>query len=180
MTAGRRNEFRHFKAFSDPESRQTIPDPQAISTFQNCKLNWNECRQEPHVGTLRLYQELLKIRKTQTTRQEKETSFFEVNALDKNILALKREPSNHSALLIVSCLQNSGRAELKTLPITRPPGGCQWQLLLTTEDNTFTASSDAPQITTQNGNIILDFQGPCTTVFRTIKPDQTPIHTDDT
>jgi len=31
---GRRSEFAHFAAFSDPEKRQAIPDPNALSTFE--------------------------------------------------------------------------------------------------------------------------------------------------
>jgi maltooligosyltrehalose trehalohydrolase len=171
VTEGRRNEFRHFKAFSDPESRKIIPDPQALSTFQNCKLNWAEHNREPHAGTLRLYRELLNLRKAEPARQRKAKSFFEVEALDKNILALKRETSNHSSLLAISCLQGSGRINLDTLPVTRPPDGSQWRLLLTTEDDAFTGASSPPHTTAQNGRIILDFQGPCTAVFRAIKPD---------
>jgi maltooligosyltrehalose trehalohydrolase len=170
VTEGRRNEFRHFKAFSNPKSRRTIPDPQALSTFLNCKLNWDECNGDYHAGTLRLYRELLNLRKTEPALQKKEKSKFEVDALGKNILALKRETSNQASLLVVSCLQDSGRVNLGTLPVTRPPDRSQWRLLLTTEDNSFTGSSSPPQVTAQNGKIILNFQGPCTAVFRVHLP----------
>ena len=165
VTEGRRNEFRHFKAFSNPESRKAIPDPQALSTFLASKLNWDERDTNSHAGILRLYQTLLKLRKTEPALQRRKQSFFEVDALRKNIIALKRETSGPSTMLVVSCLKDSGRTHLGTLPVTRPPKGTQWSLLLTTEDASFTASSCAPKITAKSGNITVDFQGPCTVLF---------------
>jgi maltooligosyltrehalose trehalohydrolase len=168
VTEGRRNEFRHFKAFSDPESRKTIPDPQALSTFLNCKLNWDESNREPHAGTLRLYRELLKLRNTEPALQSSENSFFEVRALDANTLALKRQTSHRNSLLVVACLKNSGRVDSGPSPVMRPPDGCQWRLLLTTEDAAFTSSSRLPQVTLKSGAVMLNFQGPCTAVFHTL------------
>ena len=34
MAEGRRKEFAHFAAFSDPEQRAAIPDPNAPATFE--------------------------------------------------------------------------------------------------------------------------------------------------
>ena len=50
VTQGRRQEFQHFSTFADPTIRETIPDPQAESTFRASKLNWDECEREPHAG----------------------------------------------------------------------------------------------------------------------------------
>ncbi len=33
VTEGRRKEFQHFSAFSDPEAQERIPDPQSPETF---------------------------------------------------------------------------------------------------------------------------------------------------
>lgn len=38
---GRRKEFRHFAAFEDPERRAKIPDPNAETTFEASKIDWN-------------------------------------------------------------------------------------------------------------------------------------------
>ncbi|GJL79701.1 MAG: hypothetical protein NPINA01_26900 [Nitrospinaceae bacterium] len=163
VTEGRRNEFRHFKAFANPESRNAIPDPQAPATFQNCKLNWNERDQEPHSGTLRLYQKLLHLRKTETALKKSENSFFSAEALDKNIVAFKRGTSDGASLLVVSCLEGLGSVDLITRPVTQPPKGTEWRLLLTTEDDSL-----APQWIDKNGIPTLNFQGPCTAVFRAL------------
>ena len=39
VTEGRRREFRHFTAYTDPNIRTRIPDPQATATFWTSKLN---------------------------------------------------------------------------------------------------------------------------------------------
>ena len=60
---GRRREFRDFKAFSDPTIRATIPDPQAIETFQASKLNWSEPASTSHASVLHLYRDCLDLRR---------------------------------------------------------------------------------------------------------------------
>ncbi|MGA9508671.1 MAG: malto-oligosyltrehalose trehalohydrolase [Candidatus Sulfotelmatobacter sp.] len=63
VTAGRRNEFAHFTRFNDPEARKGIPDPNAESTFDASRLEWNELEQPKHQDWLRFYRQLLKLRK---------------------------------------------------------------------------------------------------------------------
>jgi len=62
VTEGRRKEFWHMPEFSDPKSRDTIPDPCKQSTFLNSKLNWAELKQEPFKNNLEWISHLLNIR----------------------------------------------------------------------------------------------------------------------
>jgi malto-oligosyltrehalose trehalohydrolase len=62
VTTGRRSEFAHFKAFSDPAKRDRIPDPNGTATFEASRLNWNEIAEQPHAEWLRFYRQLLKLR----------------------------------------------------------------------------------------------------------------------
>jgi maltooligosyltrehalose trehalohydrolase len=61
VTEGRRREFAGFRAFDDPEVRETIPDPQDDLTFLRSKLNLEERRQNP--GILELYRTMLWMRR---------------------------------------------------------------------------------------------------------------------
>lgn len=63
VTAGRRNEFARFTRFNDPEARKGIPDPNAQSTFETSRLDWNELEDPKHQDWLRFYRQLLKLRK---------------------------------------------------------------------------------------------------------------------
>lgn len=57
VSAGRRREFEYFSSGTE------APDPQDESTFLRSKLDWSEPEREPHAATLRLYRDLLKLRR---------------------------------------------------------------------------------------------------------------------
>ena len=63
VTEGRRKEFKGFAAFSDPEAVKRIPDPQAESTFNASKLDWDEIGEGIHAQTRTLYREALRLRR---------------------------------------------------------------------------------------------------------------------
>jgi len=63
VTAGRRGEFARFAAFSDPAARERIPDPNAVETFERCKLDWAAIGQAQHQQWLVFYHRLLKLRR---------------------------------------------------------------------------------------------------------------------
>jgi 1,4-alpha-glucan branching enzyme/maltooligosyltrehalose trehalohydrolase len=60
VTEGRRAEFAAFSAFSDPDSRRRIPDPQLRSTFDSAVLDWS--RLERGAAWLELHRRLLTLR----------------------------------------------------------------------------------------------------------------------
>jgi maltooligosyltrehalose trehalohydrolase len=63
VSAGRRAEFARFPEFADPKRRALFPDPQAETTFQSAKLDWDRVN-EPH---LRRYRALLAVRRREIT-----------------------------------------------------------------------------------------------------------------
>ena len=62
---GRRHEFRHYAAFADPAGLEKIPDCQSEQTFLACKIDWAERDRGRDAVTLRLYQALLRLRRTE-------------------------------------------------------------------------------------------------------------------
>ncbi len=60
---GRRNEFRKWRVFADPKTRERIPDPNALSTFEASKLDWSEIARSPHRERLALVSRLLELRR---------------------------------------------------------------------------------------------------------------------
>jgi maltooligosyltrehalose trehalohydrolase len=65
VTKGRRNEFARFAKFNSPDARESIPDPNAESTFTQSKLDWNSLHIKTHAEWFRLYRELLTIRQNE-------------------------------------------------------------------------------------------------------------------
>ncbi|MBV9655381.1 MAG: malto-oligosyltrehalose trehalohydrolase [Acetobacteraceae bacterium] len=59
---GRRREFQKFAAFSDPARRETIPDPNAASTFDASTPDASEATADGHAAVLSLHRELLALR----------------------------------------------------------------------------------------------------------------------
>ncbi len=64
VSAGRREEFKRFRAFSDPAVRARIPDPQAPETFARSRLRWDERKEGYHARVLGLYRSLLALRRS--------------------------------------------------------------------------------------------------------------------
>jgi len=60
---GRRGEFAHFAAFSNPAARERIPDPNAAATFERSALDWETIGQPPHQEWMMFYRRLLKLRR---------------------------------------------------------------------------------------------------------------------
>jgi maltooligosyltrehalose trehalohydrolase len=61
---GRRGEFKRFKAFTDPEMSQKIPDPTDRKTFEQSKIDWSEIDRSPHREVLSRTRHLLNLRRT--------------------------------------------------------------------------------------------------------------------
>ena len=64
VTKGRRNEFARFAKFNSPHVRESIPDPNAESSYLQSKLNWDNLREKVHAEWLNLYRKLLAIRQS--------------------------------------------------------------------------------------------------------------------
>ena len=59
---GRRGEFAEFSEFADEHTRERIPDPNAVETFEASQPDYNKREQAEHAEWLSLYRQLLQIR----------------------------------------------------------------------------------------------------------------------
>lgn len=60
---GRRREFRRFAQFADEANRARIPDPNALSTFESSRLDWDRLASEAGRSRFDLVHRLLEIRR---------------------------------------------------------------------------------------------------------------------
>jgi maltooligosyltrehalose trehalohydrolase len=88
VTQGRRREFARFRAFSDPEARERIPDPQAEDTFLRSKLDLSE--RGRHAGTYRLYRDLLALRQSDPVFRRQDRQSLRAGALGREMVILHR------------------------------------------------------------------------------------------
>jgi maltooligosyltrehalose trehalohydrolase len=166
VTEGRRKEFRHFSAFADPEVRETIPDPQAASTFEACKLDWSEREREPHASALRLHQELLRLRRTEPALRTNSRLDYEAAALDDSTLMLVREAPGGDRLLLVVRLRGSGSVDLGGVGAAAAPDGRRWRRLLTTEDPAFAPDATAPEVALDGPAPVIRFPRPAAVILK--------------
>jgi maltooligosyltrehalose trehalohydrolase len=169
VTEGRRAEFRHFSAFSDPAVRERIPDPQAESTFLASRLQWRECTEALHAATRRFYQALLTLRRSELALHGGGGS-FSVVALDAGTLALRRADAT-AAFQVVVRLTGSGSV-LRADHALGPPGSGGfpaggWSLVLSTEDPAFCVDPTPPGVVEEEAGLRVTFARPGAVVFRT-------------
>lgn len=100
ITEGRRREFREFGAFAVAELRDSIPDPQAISTFESSKLRLEE--REKHGGVYTLYRDLLAMRKSEPALVGSDRSRSEATALGSELISVRRWSDDSEMLLLAN------------------------------------------------------------------------------
>ena len=143
VTKGRRQEFRHFAAFRDPEIRRRIPDPQDIATFRASHLRWGERDDPGHAELLRLHRALLHLRQAELWGETTAAAGFTVEAVDADTIVLLRETGGAASYLVVARLAGRGAPDLAQVPALC---GRSWQVILGTEDGAFAADPRPPRI----------------------------------
>jgi maltooligosyltrehalose trehalohydrolase len=111
VTEGRKKELgSHY-------SESEFFDPQALSTFEKCKLDWSKIVITPHAEILRLYRELISLRKQHASLGNCRKDLIEIQVDEQaRTLVMKRgDPAGGSALLIFNF---SG--EERSIPLTAP------------------------------------------------------------
>jgi maltooligosyltrehalose trehalohydrolase len=136
VTRGRREEFRNFSAFNDPEQRHRIPDPQAAETFSRSKLRWEERDLDPHAGVLALYTTLLDLRREHPALRESGRESLDAGAPGEGAVVMRRTAGGETALVVMN-VRGEIRMELAANALTTPPAGTTWIPILTTEEPRF-------------------------------------------
>ena len=166
VTEGRRKEFRHFKAFTDPGARERIPDPQVATTFEASKLDWSERDRAPHASILQLYRSFLALRRSEPALRSNRVGDYVAVALDEGTLLLRRDGPGGERLAIVVRLRGSGVVDLAGRPGMALPAGRAWVLIMTTEDPLFAPDSSPPQVDLSTAAPVLHFPRPAAVVLR--------------
>ncbi|HET6231953.1 MAG TPA: malto-oligosyltrehalose trehalohydrolase [Longimicrobiaceae bacterium] len=168
VTEGRREEFKKFSAFADPEVREHIPDPQAESSFQRSKLRWEETGDADHAPVLALYRELLRLRRAEPALARRDRAGFAVAALDDSGIALRRTGERGVEMLLVASFAGPLRADLAAHDETRPADGCRWDLVLSTEEPRFGRTEEGePVSVTADG--VVEMRGPGAVILRNVE-----------
>jgi maltooligosyltrehalose trehalohydrolase len=124
-------------------SESDFADPQALTTFEQCKLDWSKTATSPYVEMLRLYRDLMSLRKRHTSlgNCRKDLTEIQFDEQAKTFVMRRADPAGSSALLI---LNFSGEARRVAVA-----GDSQsLRLLLWTGDQVYGGSPQPPPVET--------------------------------
>ncbi len=99
--AGREAAFRDFWASRQGDGRES-PSPQDESTFLGSKVDLNEREQPPHDGVLRLFRELLSLRRSDLVLREQDGSRLRAEAVSDDVLVVERGLNADRRLVVVN------------------------------------------------------------------------------
>lgn len=131
VTEGRRQEFARFAAFAGAE----VPDPQDAATFQRSQLFWDERMLPPHAGILRLYQDVLALRRSHPALQERDGAHVVNSAPGEQVVAMRRETATADEVLLLVVHLGDMPVQVPLDGDLAPPAqsGLRWSILLTSE-----------------------------------------------
>ena len=116
---GRAEEFAGFTWSGEP------PDPHDEATFNRSKLNWQALEKEEHASMLRLYRELLAIRRSQPALSRLDLDAVETHADDAHgLLFVRRRAEGGDVLVVFHFGEEPASAEV--------PFDGRWEALLDT------------------------------------------------
>ena len=98
ITRGRTAEFSHFESFK--QSHTPVPDPQAQSTFERSKLNWDQREEPDHAAVLQTYRHLLKLRQTDPVLTNSSRHDLHASAFGSLLIVERRAGERRRVLLV--------------------------------------------------------------------------------
>jgi maltooligosyltrehalose trehalohydrolase len=100
VTEGRRREFAGFRLFHDEDLRETIPDPQAESTFLASKLDPDD--RDRNAGVYKLYRSLIALRKRDPVFSVNDRSTTRASWATAQTVAIHRWKGNDHRLILAN------------------------------------------------------------------------------
>lgn len=131
ITEGRRAEFAFFSSFSGT----TVPDPQALSTFEASKLKWEELESGEHAQMLAFYRDLLALRRDEPLLRQRQHDTFQAARVAEDAIVMRYQATGSAeALLVIVNLKGNLKLTFAEQEVTGPPANRLWRLLLSTDD----------------------------------------------
>jgi len=117
-------------------SESDFADPQAPSTFGQCKLDWSKPAASPYAEILRLHRDLISVRKQHPSlgNCRKDLTAIQFDERAKFLVMRRTDPSGSSALIVCNFSK-----EAQSIPSVAQPQG--WQLALWTGEAAYAGSS---------------------------------------
>jgi maltooligosyltrehalose trehalohydrolase len=132
---GRREEFKHFAAFSEPAVLEKIPNPQKPSSYDASKLVWNERHRGPHALALELYRTCLALRASDPAFRPTNRDSWNVEELSIGVGALQLQ-SELSEWIVLFDLIGGHEGSLRGEAIFQC-NDAKWRVVLSSNETRF-------------------------------------------
>ena len=136
ITKGRRDEFKDFASFNTPAALARIPDPQALKSFTDSRLVWDELSDEKKSLTLELYRKCLALRRLEPAFRPASRETWHVGALEMGAGALRFKGAESDYLLLFD-LEGGHHGSLAEEWVCKPRGPEGWAVVLSTNEKQF-------------------------------------------
>jgi maltooligosyltrehalose trehalohydrolase len=115
-------------------SESEFADPQGLTTFERCKLDWSKPATAPHSGMLCLYRDLIGLRKRHPSlgNCRKDLTEIRTDEQGKHLVMKRSDPEGESSILVLNF-----SAEGQSIPVGSDV--CEWRLALSTGADEYSA-----------------------------------------
>ena len=132
MREGRHAEQRNFRRLTGDDTADLLADPGDRSTFECCKLDWDERRH--HTQTLALHRDLFKLRADDTVFASQRADRIHGAVIASEALLLRYFGVDGDDRLLLINLGRDVVWQPASEPLLAPPTEYQWQMLWSSED----------------------------------------------
>lgn len=152
ITAGRREEFKRFRAFRDEAIRQLIPDPQAEETFWRSHLDLSE--RTAHAGIYRLYHDLISMRRNDPVFSRQDRQCLQAMAHREAILTLHSWTQTEQRLVLAN-FRDRAEVSLRDFLSPAAPWNAKWRVLLSTSSPDYGLGEEQEAVQEVDDRLIL-------------------------
>jgi maltooligosyltrehalose trehalohydrolase len=142
VTVGRKKFLKQFKTIACPEVDSFIDNPEALETFERCKLDFSE--REKHAGYYQLHRDLIALRRKDPVFSKAHEIKVDGAVIGPEAFLLRYfGPDQNDRLLLVNfgldlCLNSIPE------PLIAPPNRCGWEMLWSSEDPRYGGCGSLP------------------------------------
>ena len=122
--AGRRKFLTQFSSYASSAVQALLPDPAAMESFTESKLDWGEAT--THADSLQLHADLLRLRREDPVISQQRREAIDGATLSERAFVVRWFDDEHGDRLLVVNLDTQLDSPTLAEPLLAPPVGCGW------------------------------------------------------
>jgi maltooligosyltrehalose trehalohydrolase len=144
VAEGRTEFLKQFPSLSSPEVAQHLPDPGDKSTFEQCKLDFDDL--QAHKPVYLLHEDLIALRRSDPVINGRERHFLDGAVYGPHLLILRYfgRDSGDDRLMMINFDRDQAISPAP-IPLLAAPPGRSWELIFSSENPRY-AGQGAPEI----------------------------------